>query len=39
MIGSELTAFATFDKKISNKANKLKLSPQVILLQTQSEQK
>jgi len=36
---SELTTFATFDKKISNKANKLKLSPQVILLQTQSEEK
>ena len=32
---SELTAFATFDKKISNKAKKLNLSTQVILLQTQ----
>ena len=26
---SDLTAFATFDKKISNKANKLNISPQV----------
>jgi predicted nucleic-acid-binding protein len=36
---SELTAFATFDKKISNKANKLNLSPQVILLQTKTEKR
>jgi len=29
---SDLTAFATFDKKISHKANKLNISPQVIIL-------
>ncbi len=30
---SDLTAFATFDKKIVNKANKLNISPQVIILE------
>lgn len=30
---SELTAFATFDKKLAKKSDKLNISPQVILLE------